>query len=159
MPHFSIHRFTVAALFVLAISTIGSSVSFGGIEAYLNLKGSNGQSYKATPDASGKFTFEDVEPGTYRLLFVGSPAIFESAHPPLIEIQSFSWGTAVSDSNQSHAPKQEINSIPAPKIISFKRQRVVGTNYYTVVIDNIVVTGTSSPSGKLRGWNLIENVK
>ena len=77
--------------FVLAAMLISTS-SFAALNAYLKLKGSNGKTYKTTADASGKFSFSNVEPGNYKLVWVLPPGEGSPTGDCEIHIESFSWG-------------------------------------------------------------------
>ena len=79
---------TVVAAFLLL-----STTSFAALNAYLTLKGSNSKSYTCTADNSGQFSFKDVEPGTYKLVWT-LKGEGEPTGPCSIEISSFSWGTS-----------------------------------------------------------------
>jgi hypothetical protein len=78
---------------VLIALAFFTTASFAAESVHLMLKGSGGKVYACKTDASGKFTFDKVEPGTYQLVCIlpdgKSPDNTESAS---IEIQSFSWG-------------------------------------------------------------------
>ncbi len=85
---------TFIRLFLLCLIPITqSTVSVAAESVHLFLKGSNGKTYKTSTDASGKFSFDNVEPGKYELVWVlpdgTTPEKIESA---AIEIESFSWG-------------------------------------------------------------------
>ena len=88
--------FGVFLALVICLATIPRS--YGALNAYLTLKGSNGgKSYRCTPKADGSFTFSNVEPGTYALLVCGGQDLFSGgggggSSPATIEISSFSWG-------------------------------------------------------------------
>jgi hypothetical protein len=99
------HHVAFAGIFALAVLFISSS-SFAALNAYLKLKGQKqGKTYKATPDASGKFKFSDVEPDVYDLTFevtatdqAGNTGS-DSKKISTIEISSFSWGSTNVGSN------------------------------------------------------------
>ncbi|MBS1903814.1 MAG: FG-GAP repeat protein [Bacteroidetes bacterium] len=98
MTHTRNTRMTFATLLALAIVLFASN-TFAALNAYLQLKGTkSGKIYKSSLDASGKFSFSNVEPGTYSLIFVSE----DGSNPPAsIEIQSFSWGATNSGSMSS----------------------------------------------------------
>lgn len=87
---------TFIRLFLLCLIPITqSTVSVAAESVHLFLKGNNGKTYKTSTDASGKFSFDNVEPGKYELVWVlpdgTTPDKIESA---AIEIESFSWGVS-----------------------------------------------------------------
>lgn len=70
--------------------------SFAALNAYLKLKSlSGGKTYTCKLDNNGKFSFENVEPGKYDLIFVldGSKSQDDGTIQS-IEISSFSWGAS-----------------------------------------------------------------
>ena len=127
MKHTFIYRFTVASLFILALSIFGASASFGALNAYLKLQGkTNGKSYKVTPDANGKFSFQKVEVGSYQLQLVASDEYFaakqkdKDAHKDEIQLMSFSWGASNSIvSNSGNADRE--SSAPSVSEIVVKK--------------------------------------
>jgi hypothetical protein len=101
MKHFSINRIGFASL-VVALATFFSAPSFAALNAYLKLKStSGGKTYSCKLDESGKFSFENVEPGKYDLVFVldGSRSTDDGTIQS-IEINSFSWGASNSAGKQ-----------------------------------------------------------
>ncbi|MEP7234033.1 MAG: type VI secretion system tube protein Hcp [Ignavibacteriota bacterium] len=137
-------RFMTASIFVLALSVLSTSVSFGALNAYLKLKGQHsGKSYKAVPDASGKFSFKDVAPDTYTLVFVGSPASpavtvkgesSDDGHKDWIEISSFSFGSSNSGSmtTGSGASGREASAPSVSEIVVTKQMDAVSPRGVTV---------------------------
>jgi hypothetical protein len=105
MKHYSLNRIKMAGFFVLALSFLASN-SFAALNAYLQLKGQkSGKTYKCKLDESGKFSFHDVEPGQYDLVFevtatdqAGNTGADSRTMPTSIEISSFSWGMSNSGS-------------------------------------------------------------
>jgi hypothetical protein len=85
----------MAGFFVLALFVFTSS-SFAALNAYLQLKGQkSGKTYKCKLDESGKFSFSDVEAGTYDLVFVlDGTRSQDDGVIQTIEISSFSWGAS-----------------------------------------------------------------
>lgn len=84
---------TVVAAFLLL-----STTSFAALNAYLTLKGANGKSYTCTADNSGQFSFKDVQPGTYKLIWTLPKGDGAPTGECAIEISSFSWGASNSTS-------------------------------------------------------------
>jgi len=82
----------IRTLVLVALAFI-TSASFAAQSVHLMLKGSGGKVYACKSDASGKFSFSKVEPGTYQLVWVlpdgTTPDNTESC---AIEVESFSWG-------------------------------------------------------------------
>jgi len=120
MEHSFIRRFSAVSLFILALSLFASSASFGALNAYIIFKSSDGKIYKATPDANGKFTFTNVQPGTYSLILAGSDEYFaakkkadKDKHKDEIELMSFSWGASSStiSSGSSSSSSSSASSI------------------------------------------------
>lgn len=93
MKHFSINHVVKASLIVLLIAFM-TVPSFAALNAYLKLKGHKGaKTYTCKLDNDGKFSFDNVEPGTYDLIFVldGSRSTDDGTLVK-IEVSSFSWG-------------------------------------------------------------------
>jgi type VI protein secretion system component Hcp len=195
MGHTSIKRFITASLCILAFSIIGASASFGALNAYLEIKSSDGKIYKATPDAGGKFTFTGVQPGSYELRLVASYEYFAlkkkdaDAHKGEIQLLSFSWGASnsgaisgsgnadresgtpavseivVTKSTDKSSPRvaaADVNGdgradraapqkIREAKGISVQNPTQDGTEYYTIIMKNVIVTAACSASGTVSG--------
>jgi hypothetical protein len=95
MKHFTFSR-TVLASLIIMLATFITAPSFAALNAYLKLKSlSGGKTYTCKLDESGKFSFENVEPGKYDLVFVldGSRSSDDGTIQS-IEINSFSWGAS-----------------------------------------------------------------
>lgn len=166
MKHTFIHRFTVASLFILALSVFGTSAVFGAYDVYITLKGSHGKSYKAIISPNGKFTFKDVEPGTYKLLLVGSPEYFtaaEKAHKDAIEVISFQYGSALTQTSGSGStaptPGHRVadadvtgdQRIMQPKKVTLANPTKDGLTYYKIILEDITISSVCSPSGTSKG--------
>jgi hypothetical protein len=131
MNHTLNHRLIVAAMFALA-ATIFASNSFAALNAYLTLKGANGKTYQSTVDPNGKFSFTNVEPGTYSLIWVCD----DGSNPPSsIEISSFSWGATNS------------GSVSSGSMSSGRASGTVQTKTSQVTRSNISNNRVSCPSG------------
>lgn len=86
---------------VVALLAVMSIESFAALNAYLKLKRGDGKTYTANVDNTGKFTFENVEPGKYDLVIgVEGTKSDEDATIRTIEISSFSWGISTSPSSR-----------------------------------------------------------
>jgi len=81
-------------VFFIAL-TFFTTLSLAAETVHLHLKDAKGKIYKCNTDATGKFSFPNVEPGKYELIWVlpdgTTPDNTESCS---IEIQSFSWGAS-----------------------------------------------------------------
>jgi len=188
MKHSFIYRFTAASLFILALSIFGSSASFGAVADYF-LKFRNtttGKTYTAKPDASGKFTFTGVQPGTYTMILAGSDEYFalkkkdEDAHKSEIQLLSFSWGapnsgressapsvseiivTKSTDASSPNFAAADLNKdgkndraaeqkIREAKLISVTNPSKDGTEYYVIIMKDVIVTSMCSPTGTVSG--------
>lgn len=85
---------------VVALLTALSVESFAALNAYLKLKRGDGKTYTANVDNTGKFTFDNVEPGKYDLVIgVEGTKSEEDATIRTIEISSFSWGISSASSS------------------------------------------------------------
>ena len=168
MKHTFINRIGATTLVVLALSIFGASQSFGALNAYLQLKGTkNGKSYKTTTDATGKFSFKDVVPGSYELRFVGSPEYFaaaEKGHKDAIEVISFQYGMALSQSGAGGSHASQAGSLDSrvadadvtgdrksAKTIMLAKTTKDGKTYYKIIYTDIVISAVCSPRGALQG--------
>ncbi len=189
---------TVVAAFLLL-----STTSFAALNAYLTLKGSNGKSYTCTADASGQFSFKDVQPGTYKLVWVLPKGDGEPTGACTIQISSFSWGatntSSVGNGGGMGAGKSTVTttttttettttldqagkSTPVTRSnISNNRSSGAGAGkvsvqdlhftcdasklkssvepggmYETIILEDVMVSSVSSPSGKVSAasWDL-----
>ncbi|HYM19786.1 MAG TPA: FG-GAP repeat protein [Candidatus Kapabacteria bacterium] len=114
MKYIQKHRILLASLFILAVTVLASN-SFAALNAYMVFKGqTNGKTYKATPDADGKFTFSNVDSGMYSLILVidaagNAPPSAEKKksdeHPKSIELMSFSWGATNAGARITNRPQ------------------------------------------------------
>jgi hypothetical protein len=181
MKHSFITRFSAASLFILALGIFASSASYGAVNAYLIFKSSDGKTFKATPDAGGKFSFTNVQPGTYSLILAGSDEYFaaksadKDKHKNWIELQSFSWGTSsgtiISKSTDKSTPGIAVadvnkdgrndfavqNIISSPRKISLDNPVKDGSAYYVIVMSNVIVTSACSASGTVSNIAIKEN--
>ena len=180
------NRTSIASLLILALTMFGATTSWGAVDAYMTFRNkATGKSYTAKPDASGKFTFKGVAPGTYQLLFTGSPEYFTppklaGAHDKWIELSSFSWGTSksvtynVAGDGSGAAPaiitvaagdvngdgRADLTSIMSPRVISLANPTKDGETWSKIVMDNVTVSSTCSPSGNLAaGWDMKSSSK
>jgi len=95
MKQFSISRIGWASLIIM-LATFVTVPSFAALNAYLKLKSlSGGKTYTCKLDEKGEFSFVNVEPGKYDLVFVldGSRSTDDGTIQS-IEISSFSWGAS-----------------------------------------------------------------
>ncbi|MEI8135160.1 MAG: type VI secretion system tube protein Hcp [bacterium] len=175
-------RILVTGLFAIAFFFVTSAAAFGSWNAYLQIKDEKGKTYKAKPDANGKFSFGEVQPGKYKLYVVGSEDFFAPSadgKKGTIEISSFSWGMnqhqgtmgSGSTGRQGSTPSvSEVvvtktmdnasTSLKSPITVNLSNPTKEGDLYCTIVMQDIFVDAVCSPSGTVKGnWNLKENVK
>ncbi len=190
---------TVVAAFLLL-----STTSFAALNAYLKLEGAK-QSYTCTADNSGQFSFKDVQPGTYKLVWVLQKGEGAPTGDCSIEISSFSFGasnqssvggggmgagkssvttttttTEVTTTTVDAVQKQKTKSnnsnerivspTPGPggsgagkvsvQDIHFrcdasklKKSTEQGGMYETIILEEVIVSSVSSPSGKVGGMS------
>ena len=95
MKHISTTRSGWTVLSILFISLFAVN-SFAALNAYLKLKrASDGKTYTCKLDNKGKFSFENVEPGTYDLLLgLDGSRSTDDGILEKIEVMSFSWGAS-----------------------------------------------------------------
>jgi hypothetical protein len=150
MKHVSINRIGFASL-VVALATFFSVPSFAALNAYLKLKSvSGGKTYTCKLDQSGKFSFENVEPGTYDLVLDGSRSSDDGTIQS-IEINSFSWGASNTTGKQG-------KSTPVTRSnISNNR---TANKTFTVDATGPVITcnGKTVPTGDLDGDGIPDEI-
>ena len=166
MTHHRTNRILAASLFMLAVLFLASN-SFAALNAYLQLKGQKqGKIYTAKPDASGKFTFSNVDPDTYDLVFVyavdkagntGSDARTATATggavdptPATIEIPSFSWGATNSSGSMSGSMSQGKEAVQG-KSTPVTRSNISNNRSFTVDAQGPTVDGVAVATGDLNG--------
>lgn len=165
--------------FVLSALLISSS-SFAALNAYLKLKGSNGKTYTTTADASGKFSFSNVEPGTYKLLWVLPPG--EGAPTGSCSIEIASWSSGGSNKSSVGSTGMSSGKTAAPATgktsdyggggstgkVQFQDFHFTtnasklskdGDNFYAVVFEDILVSSISSPSGNVSNMTATYDLK
>jgi len=145
MKHFS-SRIGWASL-IVALATFFSAPSFAALNAYLKLKSlSGGKTYTCKLDDNGKFSFENVEPGKYDLIFVldGSRSTDDGTIQS-IEISSFSWGA-------SNTAGKQGKSTPVTRS-NISNNRTANTRTATVDAQGPIVTcnGKTVATGDLDG--------
>ena len=208
----SIFNQRVLGISLVLASMLISATSFAALNAYLQLKGSGGRSYSCSADASGNFSFTNVEPGNYKLVWVLPGGSGEPSGACKIELSSFSWGTSNSgaisgESFQGKSTQVTRSNIsnnrsagsgdPGPadatgNKLSVKSSSNIQNNlsaggsgggsgkvsvsdfHFTcdasqvsksgselscTVLDNIVVTGSTSPSGKVGSMTTTYDLK
>ncbi|HET9135075.1 MAG TPA: hypothetical protein VFO76_00445 [Candidatus Kapabacteria bacterium] len=176
MNHSHALRAILTSLFVAAI-TLLSSQTLAASGQHLTLKGTNGKTYSATTDASGIFIFTDVEPGTYKLIWVlpdgTTPQNTQSAK---IEITSFSWGETASPTLAStmsdYVRGRSSSTPPTPKPMglvsgtsnaqgkstpvtrsnisnnrSGSELQVSGSECFTVLLEDVVISSVTTVTG------------
>lgn len=176
MNHSHALRAIWVSFFIVAITFI-SSQTLAATGQHLTLKGTNGKTYSATTDASGTFTFTNVEPGTYKLIWVlpngTTPQNTQSAK---IDISSFSWGETASPSLAStmsdYVRGRSSSTPPTPKPMglvsgtsnaqgkstpvtrsnisnnrSGSELQVSGSECFTVLLEDIVVSSVTTATG------------
>ena len=108
----------IARLALILVLLVAMSIeSSAALNAYLKLKRADGKMYTAKVDATGKFTFENVEPGKYDLVVgVEGTKSEEDGTIRTIEISSFSWGVSTGTSSGAsvkHGRKAAKTTAPA----------------------------------------------
>ncbi|MEP7234645.1 MAG: hypothetical protein ABI778_05050 [Ignavibacteriota bacterium] len=201
----------ILGVFIVVASLVVTSTSFAALNAYLKLKRSDGKTYSCTCDAGGNFKFLNVEPGTYKLLWVVGQGEGSLSEPSSIEISSFSWGatntgsmlsseqaksTQVTRSNISNnrtagtveTGAADATSQPVTKSSSNIQNNLTtgggtgkvsvqdlhytctssqvsksGTDNFVIVLEDVVVSSVTSPSGKIGSmratWDLAKGTK
>jgi hypothetical protein len=100
-------RTALMSFVIVALSvTLANAVTSSAQGKHIKLSG-NGKTYEATTDNNGNFSFVNVEPGTYKLIWVlpkgTTPQNTESTS---IEISSFSWGATNSSPSSTGSMAQ-----------------------------------------------------
>lgn len=102
-------------ILIPAVLALFTTASIGAETVHLYLKGTKGKTYKVVKtDPQGKFSFDDLEPDTYTLIWIlpdgTTPENTESAS---IEIESFSWGVSQMNHHGSSTSSNQRTSEPA----------------------------------------------
>jgi hypothetical protein len=169
-------RAILASFFVAAITLLASQ-TLAASGQHLMLKGANGKTYSATTDASGIFIFTNVEPGTYKLIWVlpagSTPQNTQSAK---IDISSFSWGETASPTLAStmsdYVRGRSSSTPPTPKPMglvssgsvaqgkstpatrsnisnnrSGSELQLSGSECFTVLLEDVVISSVTTATG------------
>ncbi len=128
---------------IIALLATMSIESFAALNAYLKLKrAKDGKTYTAKVDATGKFSFDNVEPGKYDLIIglEGTPSE-EDRTIRSIEISSFSWGEASATGSRTKS-----------------RSNIQNNRTATVDAQGPTVNGKSVATGDLNGDGIADTI-
>lgn len=168
-------KFRIIAIATFAILALATT-SQAALNAYLQLKNTKtGDTFKCQLDTRGKFTFKDVPPGTYELSIRCDEeyytALTSGDHKS--EIQLAKWDLKENKGNARMGgdpiPGIDVRGVattegdPNRDVVGrkngalhaadFKRS---GNEYYKIVLEDVVISNLSSPTGQIQGMAINE---